>query len=82
MKQNKLKVISAKDLGALSLPDFCPRCFWIERHMGKSPSIFPGIFSSLDAITKRSAHRSFLERGKAPDWLPIRDAVEVEEGDT
>ena len=82
MKQDKLKVISAKDLGRLNMPDFCPRCFWIERHIDKPPAIFPGIFSSIDAITKRSTGRSFSERGKVPDWLPIADLVEVEEGDT
>jgi len=81
MKQNKLKVISAKDLGRLNMPDFCPRCFWIERHIDKPPGIFPGIFSTLDAITKRSSHRSFLERNKTPDWLGIEGLVEVEEGD-
>jgi len=81
MKQNKLRVISAKDLGRLNMPDFCPRCFWIERHIDKPPGIFPGIFSTLDALTKRSTHRSFAERGKIPDWLSIPDIVEVEEGD-
>jgi len=80
MKQNKLKVISAKDLGRLNMPDFCPRCFWLERHIDKPPSIFPGIFSTLDAITKRSTHRSFLERNKIPDWLKIEDLIEVEQG--
>ncbi|MBU1136927.1 PD-(D/E)XK nuclease family protein [Patescibacteria group bacterium] len=82
MKQDKLKTISAKDLGKLNLSDFCPRCFWIERNISKPPSIFPGIFSTLDALTKRSVHRSFAERGKSPDWLPIDNLVEVEEGDT
>ena len=82
MKQNKLKAISAKDLGRLNMPDFCPRCFWIERHVDKPPGIFPGIFSTLDAITKRSTHRSFVERGEKPNWLEIEDLVEVEEGDT
>lgn len=82
MKQNKLKIISAKDLGKLNLPDFCPRCFWIERHMDKPPALFPGIFSTLDAITKRSAHRSFAQRNTSPGWLPIADALEIEEGDT
>jgi len=81
MKQNKSKVISAKDLGRLNMPDFCPRCFWLERHIDKPPGIFPGIFSTLDAITKRSTHRSFSERGKIPDWLDIDDLIEVEEGD-
>ncbi|MDI6606414.1 MAG: PD-(D/E)XK nuclease family protein, partial [Candidatus Omnitrophota bacterium] len=82
MKQNKLKIISAKDLGRLNMPDFCPRCFWIERHIDKPPAVFPGIFSTLDAITKRSTQRSFSQKAKAPGWLPITDAVEVEEGDT
>ncbi len=82
MRQDRLKVISAKDLGKLDMPDFCPRCFWLERHIGKPPAIFPGIFSTIDALTKRSTGRSFSERGKVPDWLPIPDLVEVEEGDT
>ena len=82
MKQNKLKVISAKDLGKLNLLDFCPRCFWIERHMDSPPALFPGIFASIDAVTKRSTQRSFLTRNCPPGWLPIADAVEVEEGDT
>ncbi len=82
MKQNKLKIISAKDLGKLNLPDFCPRCFWLERHMGKPPAIFPGIFSSLDAVTKRSTNRSFSIKNRIPGWLPITDVVGVEEGDT
>lgn len=81
MKQNKLKVISAKDLGKLNLPDFCPRCFWIERHMDKPPAVFPGIFASIDGVTKRSTHRSFLQRRSSPGWLPIADLAEVEEGD-
>lgn len=81
MKQDRLKVISAKDLGKLNMPDFCPCCFWLERHIDKPPAIFPGIFSTIDAITKRSTGRSFSERGKIPDWLSIPDLVEVEEGD-
>jgi hypothetical protein len=42
--------ISGKDLGALALPDFCPRCFWIRRHapQGLPFQVFPGIFSSID----------------------------------
>jgi len=82
MVQNKLKVIGGKDLGSLALPDFCPRCFWIERHWGNPPSIFPGIFSTLDAVTRRSVHRAFLRKSCSPDWLPVPDAIEVEEGDT
>lgn len=70
-KQDQTKIISAKDLGQLALKDFCPRCFWIERHFGKSPSIFPGIFNTIDSLTKRSVKRSFFERSKHPEWLPL-----------
>lgn len=81
MKQDKLRIISAKDLGSLTMPDFCSRCFWLERHLGKVPSIFPGIFSTLDAVTKRNVHWTFTKKDKLPDWLSIQDVVEVEEGD-
>ena len=63
--------ISGKDLGALALPDACPRCFWIRRRAGgKLPfQIFPGIFSSIDAYTKRAVHGWFDVHGCAPPWL-------------
>lgn len=64
------------------MPEFCPRCFWFERNIDKPPSLFPGIFSSIDAITRRSTRRSFLKRKKIPGWLPIPDIIGVEEGDT
>ena len=82
MKQNKLRIISAKDLGQLALSDFCPRCFWLERHLGKSPSIFPGIFSTLDAVTKRNTHHSFARQNKPPKWLDLPQAVAVVEEST
>ena len=42
--------ISAKNLGAVAMPGFCPRCFWIQMHAEGLPyQIFPGIFSSIDA---------------------------------
>lgn len=82
MKKDKLKIISAKDLGRLNMPDFCPCCFWLERHVDKPPAVFPGIFSTLDAITKRSVNRSFNNQECLPGWLPIKGLVGVEEGDT
>jgi len=50
--------ISAKNIGALALPDFCPRCFWLKlKARNRLPfQIFPGIFSSIDAYTKRVVH--------------------------
>ena len=46
--------ISGKNLGALALPSFCPRCFWIKRHAsdGVPYQVFPGIFSSIDAFSE------------------------------
>jgi hypothetical protein len=63
--------ISAKDLGAVALDDFCERCFWIKR---KAPrgipfQIFPGIFSSIDAYSKRVIHGWFDKHGTCPPWL-------------
>lgn len=75
MKQDRTKIISGKDLGQLALKDFCPRCFWIERKLGKSPSIFPGIFSTIDSLTKKSVKRSYLERNCLPGWLPLKNIV-------
>ena len=61
--------ISAKNLGAMSLPEFCPRCFWLKTRAKKLPfQIFPGIFSSIDAYTKRVVHGWIDELGP-PAWL-------------
>ena len=41
--------------GIFTIPDFCPRCFWIKLHMRfKLPfKISPGIFSSIDSYLKK-----------------------------
>jgi hypothetical protein len=63
-------IISAKDLGAVAMPDFCPRCFWIQMHAEGIPyQIFPGIFSSIDSYTKRVVHGWFDRHRSAPPWL-------------
>jgi hypothetical protein len=63
--------ISAKALGELALPDFCPRCFWIKMHCpDKLPfQIFPGIFSSIDSYTKKVTNVHFGKYRKLPSWL-------------
>lgn len=62
--------ISAKNLGALAMPDFCSRCFWIGMHADGLPyQIFPGIFSSIDSYNKRLVHGWFDRHGSAPAWL-------------
>lgn len=63
-------VISAKNLGSLALPGFCPRCFWITMRAKSLPfQIFPGIFSSIDAYGKRLVHGWFDRHRCAPPWL-------------
>jgi hypothetical protein len=64
--------ISAKNLGELALPNFCPRCFWFKLQLGnKLPfQIFPGIFSSIDAYTKQMIHGWFDSHGgQCPPWM-------------
>jgi len=62
--------ISAKNLGELAMPEFCPRCFWIKLHAGKLPfQIFPGIFSSIDSYTKRVVYCYFDDHECFPSWL-------------
>lgn len=66
-----ITTISAKDLGALALKEFCPRCFWIKRHCGnKLPfQIFPGIFSSIDGYTKKITNVHYEKNSHIPKWL-------------
>lgn len=63
--------ISAKNLGELALPKFCPRCFWLKLRLNnKLPfQIFPGIFSSIDSYTKNIIQTFFDINGKFPVWL-------------
>jgi hypothetical protein len=63
--------ISGKDLGAVALPGFCPRCFWIQRRApaGLPFQSFPGIFSSIDAYTKRVVHSWIDQHQRTPAWL-------------
>ena len=62
--------ISAKNLGGVAMPGFCPRCFWIQMHGEGIPyQIFPGIFSSIDGYTKRLVHGWFDRHLNPPPWL-------------
>ena len=63
--------IAAKDLGALAMPGFCARCFWIQRRApdGLPDQILPGIFSSIESYSKQDIHGCFDQRGAAPQWL-------------
>jgi excisionase family DNA binding protein len=63
--------ISAKNLGAAALPEFCPRCSWLKLHLkfDLPYQIFAGIFSSIDSYTKRGVHRWIDNHKEPPDWL-------------
>jgi len=61
--------ISAKALGAFAMPDFCPRCAWIKLKSAILPwQIFPGIFSSIDAYTKKCVH-AIIQSPCVPSWI-------------
>ncbi len=63
--------ISAKNLGALAMPDFCPRCFWIRMKCRKGLpfQIFPGIFSSIDSYSKKVTNRCYQRSSSLPPWF-------------
>src|ERR1035437_4663074 len=65
--------ISGKDLGALAMPGFCPRCFWIRRQTNLPWQIFPGIFSSIDSYSKKVVHGHFDKHGPPPWLAPLGD---------
>ena len=63
--------ISAKNLGQLALPDYCPRCFYIKLNLNnKLPwQIFPGIFSTIDSYSKKITWLYFEKYKKLPSWF-------------
>lgn len=62
--------ISAKDLGDLALDGFCPRCFWLGRHLDLPyQGGFPGIFSSIDSYTKAVVNERIRQGAGIPPWL-------------
>jgi len=62
--------ISAKNLGAIVLDDFCPRCFYIKLKSKKLPwQMFPGIFSSIDSYTKKIMHNWIDNPDKQPKFI-------------
>lgn len=61
--------ISAKNLGRYAMPDFCPRCEWIRLKSKKLPyQMFPGIFSTIDAYTKKIVHE-WIDRKAGSEML-------------
>lgn len=72
-KQMRMLTVSGRTLGELTMPNFCPRCFWVNlRCDGKLPFQIPmpGIFNSIDAYVKRLVHGFFDTCGTLPPWFP------------
>jgi hypothetical protein len=63
--------ISAKNLGHVDMPDFCPRCFWLKVKMngGMPFQVFPGIFSSIDSYTKKITRYYYEQHQIVPPWM-------------
>jgi len=79
--KTKLIRVSAKTLGELALPDFCPRCFWIKKNVKTLPfQSFPSIFNDFDKLTKNFVHGWIDKYKTLPPWLqelgPIKSYIE------
>jgi CRISPR/Cas system-associated exonuclease Cas4 (RecB family) len=78
MAQNeKRKYIPVKELGNLAKPDFCPRCFWYEKHFGPFPGFFPGVFNVIDRNLKSIVWKRWKKERKLPEWLRIDNVESV-----
>jgi len=76
-ENEKLKYIGVKELGNLAKADFCPRCFWYEKHFGPFPGFFPGVFNVIDSNLKNSVWSRWEKEKKLPEWLKIENVDEV-----
>ena len=62
--------ISAKMLGELVLPSFCPRCFWLRLRCRNMPfQKFPGIAMIVDSFTKKIIHNYYDQHQNPPRYL-------------
>jgi CRISPR/Cas system-associated exonuclease Cas4 (RecB family) len=76
-ENEKLKYIAVKELGNLAKEDFCPRCFWYEKHFGPFPSLFPGVFNVIDRNLKSSVWLRWKKERKLPEWLKVDNVESV-----
>ena len=69
--------ISAKRVGELGLRNCCERCFWLKLRLWHALpfQMFPGIFATIDSVTKQTVHAHRDEVGRMPDWLAELGAV-------
>lgn len=64
--------LSARGLGMLHMPAFCPACFWIRLHMREKMPFqipMPGIFGTIDVYTKNIIHGALADGRAKPPWL-------------
>ena len=81
MTKDKPIRVSAKALGELALPNFCPKCFQLKKTAKTLPfQSFPSIFNDLDGCTKKFVHGWFDKYKCLPTWLnelgPITGYIE------
>ncbi|MCP4611706.1 MAG: PD-(D/E)XK nuclease family protein [Planctomycetes bacterium] len=67
--KNDIIHISAKNLGALAMPNCCPHCFWLKLNCKLPYQIFPGIFSSIDSYSKKITWGYYEKFNSLPDWF-------------
>jgi hypothetical protein len=68
--------ISAKTLGAFNMPNFCPRCFWLEQVLWKRQAPFrfnpPRLMNRLDDFQKRAIMEHVQKNGNhPPKWMNL-----------
>ncbi|MGQ9788575.1 MAG: PD-(D/E)XK nuclease family protein [Candidatus Hadarchaeaceae archaeon] len=49
----------------------CPLCFWLNEHIGPSPSIVAGLPSQVDSVIKNYM-KQFVGKTNLPGWFPVR----------
>ena len=74
--------ISAKTLGEVTLPYFCPRCFWLKLHAKHLPfQIFPGIFRPIEIfegrVSQSSTRTQHIDLAEYQGRTPLRSANEA-----
>jgi hypothetical protein len=70
--------ISARMLGLLALPDACAGCFWLRTHLSDRFPFqipMPGVFSTIDAFSKKVIHSILDQENAWPPWCPAFGAV-------
>lgn len=72
--QGTMLRLSARQLAQLNMPNFCPACFWIERHYTGKDMPFsipmPGVFATIDSFSKSVVHACVHAGHPLPEGFP------------